>query len=88
MTRAEADKILFIAVSMGEALLGCGAEVARVEDTVSRIVLSYGAESVDVFLFMGLVFHFPTFLSMQVCFRCVSLRPFEIKTHELSPHVL
>jgi uncharacterized membrane protein YjjP (DUF1212 family) len=61
MTRAEADKILFIAVSMGEALLGCGAEVARVEDTVSRIVLSYGAESVDVFSLPSTLFATVTF---------------------------
>ena len=61
MTRAEADKILFIAVSMGEALLGCGAEVARVEDTVTRIVLAYGAEAVDVFSLPSTLFATITF---------------------------
>lgn len=61
MTRAEADRILFIAVSMGEALLCCGAEVARVEDTVTRIVLAYGVDSVDVFSLPSTLFATVTF---------------------------
>ena len=61
MTRAEADKILFIAVSIGQALLSCGAEVARVEDTVTRIVLAYGVDAVDVFSLPSTLFATVTF---------------------------
>ena len=61
MTRAEADKILFIAVSIGQALLCCGAEVARVEDTVTRIVLAYGVDAVDVFSLPSTLFATITF---------------------------
>ena len=33
-----------------EQLLCCGAEVGRVEDTIRRICLAYGATRADVFL--------------------------------------
>ena len=35
---------------MGEALQNSGAEVFRVEDTLNRIAIAYGAEDVNVFV--------------------------------------
>lgn len=40
---------LGIAMEIGERLLICGAEVSRVEDTITRICRAYGARRVDVF---------------------------------------
>ena len=40
---------LGIAMDIGERLLICGAEVSRVEDTITRICRAYGAQRVDVF---------------------------------------
>ena len=37
--------ILSLALDIGERMLKSGAEVARVEDTVSRICQAYGADS-------------------------------------------
>ena len=36
-------------MTIGEQLLCCGAEVGRVEDTIRRICLAYGASRADVF---------------------------------------
>lgn len=49
MVKSEAEKILYCAMSVGEALLCYGAEVGRVEDTIRRICRAYGATRVDVF---------------------------------------
>ena len=49
MERAVAQKALFYAMTIGERLLISGAEVSRVEDTIRRVALAYGAERVDVF---------------------------------------
>lgn len=49
MSREEAEKYLYDAMTIGEQLLISGAEVGRVEDTIRRICLAYGAERVDVF---------------------------------------
>lgn len=45
----DASKILYEALSIGEQMLICGAEVYRVEDTISRICRAYGMKRVDVF---------------------------------------
>ena len=45
----EAEQYLYYAMTIGEQLLISGAEVGRVEDTIRRICLAYGAERVDVF---------------------------------------
>lgn len=45
----EAEEYLYVALRIGEQMLTCGAEVSRVEDTIRRICMSYGAEQVDVF---------------------------------------
>ena len=44
-----AREFLFNALNIGEAMLNSGAEASRVEDSVRRICLAYGAEKVDVF---------------------------------------
>lgn len=49
MNRREAEEYLYCAMSIGEQLLVSGAEVGRVEDTIRRICLAYGAERADVF---------------------------------------
>ena len=49
MNRSEAEEYLYCAMSIGEQLLVSGAEVGRVEDTIRRICLAYGAERADVF---------------------------------------
>lgn len=47
--RRELRQLVSGALDLGEELLISGAEVARVEDTIRRVCLAYGAESVDVF---------------------------------------
>ena len=49
MTKDEAEQYLYYAMTIGEQLLCCGAEVGRVEDTIRRICLAYGASRADVF---------------------------------------
>lgn len=50
MERAEVEKILTYALDLGERMLIRGAEVGRVEDTVTRILKAEGAHRVDVFI--------------------------------------
>ena len=47
--KEEAQQILTYALDLGERMLKRGAEVGRVEDTITRILTSQGAERVDVF---------------------------------------
>ena len=42
-------------LEMGQLLLDCGAEITRVEDTLSRVGKAYGAHRVDVFVIPSLV---------------------------------
>lgn len=49
MNREQSQKVLHCAMSIGELLLRSGAEVGRVEDTIRRICMAYGATRVDVF---------------------------------------
>ena len=49
------DEILDLALDVGVALLSCGAEVHRVEDTVSRICAAYGAQEIEVFAITSVV---------------------------------
>lgn len=50
MEETEISHFLHILVQMGEALQNSGAEVFRVEDTLNRIAVAYGAEDVNVFV--------------------------------------
>ena len=48
-THQELAALVSAALDLGEQILLCGGEVARVEDTVRRLCHAYGAYSVDVF---------------------------------------
>ena len=37
-------------LNMGQLLLDCGAEISRVEETISRMGVAYGATHVEVFV--------------------------------------
>lgn len=43
-------KILDLAYEAGAILLGNGAEISRVEDTIQRIATYYGVDDIDVFV--------------------------------------
>ena len=45
-----ADRLLAVMLRMGEAMIDCGAEILRVEDTLNRIGFAYGACSMNVFV--------------------------------------
>ena len=47
--------ILSFALDIGERMLTCGGEVNRVEDSVSRIAISLGAERTDIFIITSLM---------------------------------
>lgn len=47
--KRELTRLVSGTLDLGEQLLISGAEVARVEDTIRRMCLAYGAENVDVF---------------------------------------
>ena len=49
MQKTEAEKYLYTAMAVGEAILEYGGEVSRVEDSIRRICLSFGLERADVF---------------------------------------
>ena len=44
------ERVLHELLKMGEMLLGCGAEINRVEDTMMRLGRAYGAKRVDIFV--------------------------------------
>ena len=45
----QANERLYKVLDIGQAMLQSGAEVSRVEDSLRRICLAYGAERADVF---------------------------------------
>lgn len=47
---------LTLAVGIGEAMLRCGAEIYRVEDSVTRILHAYGVEEFDVYVLSNGIF--------------------------------
>jgi len=50
-----ADYILAKALDIGESILRCGGEPYRIEDTVTRICVAYGAEFADIFALPSLI---------------------------------
>ena len=50
-----ADYILAKALDIGESILRCGGEPYRIEDTVTRICMAYGAEFADIFALPSLI---------------------------------
>ena len=61
MTEREQRLLVSRALDIGERMLLSGGEVSRVEDTISRILKSYGAERVEVFTILS-------FISLTVVF--------------------
>ena len=51
----KAEEILDVAIEIGVNLLQCGAEIRRVEDTITYICRAYGASEVDVFAIPSLI---------------------------------
>lgn len=47
--------VMECALDMGETMLRCGAEILRVEETVTRICTTYGGGIVDVFTILSLI---------------------------------
>lgn len=50
LAQKDAETLLGTVLDIGEAMLICGGEVSRVEDTMRRICESYGAERVNPFV--------------------------------------
>lgn len=48
-------QVMECALDMGETMLRCGAEILRVEDTITRICTAYGGGIVDVFTILSLI---------------------------------
>ena len=55
MTRENQTRLMDCVLDMGELLLDAGAEIGRVEDTLTRVGATYGAKRVDVFVITSLV---------------------------------
>ena len=55
MTEREQRLLVSRALDIGERMLLAGGEVSRVEDTVSRILKSYGADRVEVFTILSFI---------------------------------
>lgn len=50
------QKVLYLTAGVGEELLRCGAEIARVEETMERISKHYGTTKQQVFIISNGVF--------------------------------
>ena len=55
MTEREQRQLVSRALDVGERMLLCGGEVSRVEDTISRILKSCGAQRVEVFTILSFI---------------------------------
>lgn len=51
----QADRLLCLALDVGEGMLKSGGEVRRVEDTIARICQAYGAEHTEIFAIPSLI---------------------------------
>ncbi len=49
------EELLHLLLDMGEAMLSCGAEIDRVENTLTRMGRSAGADEVSVFVIISMV---------------------------------
>ncbi len=54
-SKPRVEEILDIALDVGVAMLECGAEIHRVEDTMTRICRAYGAREIEVFAITSLI---------------------------------
>lgn len=55
LTKTEQTELIDCLLNMGQLLLKCGAEISRVEDTVSRMAKAYGCIRVDVFVITSII---------------------------------
>ena len=52
---SDTDRMLCLALDIGEHMLRCGGEIRRIEDTMERICRAYGAAHVEIFVITSLV---------------------------------
>lgn len=52
---SDTEKILSVIMNLGKEMLMCGAEVNRVEDTISRLCNAYGLENSEIFSITSLI---------------------------------
>lgn len=50
MTTENSHRLSELLLDMGESMLSCGAEIQRIEDTLQRMSLAYGAQKANVFV--------------------------------------
>ena len=55
LEKAEQTELMDCLLDMGQMLLECGAEISRVEDTLSRMAKAYGCIRVDVFVITSII---------------------------------
>ena len=55
MTNETQAQLLDSLLDLGQMLLECGAEISRVEDTISRISSAYGAKDTNVFVITSII---------------------------------
>ena len=62
----ENDYLIELFLDMGEAMVYSGAEINRVEDTISRMAKAYGAKSTDIFALTSIILLTVTFADGSV----------------------
>ena len=67
MQKKEAEKYLYAAMAVGEAILEYGGEVSRVEDSIRRICAAYGFERSDVFCITSSIITTACYGSSESC---------------------
>ncbi len=55
ITNSDTEKLLTVIMNLGKEMLMCGAEVNRVEDTISRLCKAYGLENSEIFSITSLI---------------------------------
>ena len=55
LTRTEKTELMNCLLDMGQLLLECGAEISRVEDTLSRMARAYGCVHTEVFVITSII---------------------------------
>ena len=55
LKKEEQGELINCLLDMGQLLLDCGAEISRVEDTLSRMAAAYGSTHADVFVITSII---------------------------------
>lgn len=55
VTNSNTEKLLTVIMNLGKEMLMCGAEVNRVEDTISRLCRAYGLNNAEIFSITSLI---------------------------------